>query len=340
MTSRSKNLLRYILSGALTIALLVFAFRNTDLEKLTVSILAADYRWMLLSFLVLVISHAVRGWRWRYLLNPIKPDIGFRNLFSGVMIGYFMNNVLPRAGELVRPYSIGKLESIPKSAALGTIVVERILDTATFLLLVAIIPLVYHGPLQTVFPWLTSAGRIISVVTTGVFAFIIVLMMRRDWTSALLRSATRYFSSARQTKIERLVHSFLDGFLFLKRPGSFIAILFLSAAIWLLYAVMTYLAFFSFGMEGQLGFGAALVLLAISSIGVAIPTPGATGSYHWFAAQTLIGLYGISNEVALGYATVTHAVGFIGITIIGAYYFARDHINIKDAMKQPAETAP
>jgi glycosyltransferase 2 family protein len=326
MTSRSKNLLRYVLSGALTIALLVFAFRNTDLEKLTVSILAADYRWMLLSFLVLVISHAVRGWRWRYLLNPIKPDIGFRNLFSGVMIGYFMNNVLPRAGELVRPYSIGKLESIPKSAALGTIVVERILDTATFLLLVAIIPLVYHGPLRTVFPWLTSAGRIISVVTTGVFAVIIVLMMKRDWTSALLHSATRYLSSARQVKIERLVHSFLDGFLFLKQPGSFIAILLLSAAIWLLYAVMTYLAFFSFGMEGQLGFGAALVLLAISSIGVAIPTPGATGSYHWFAAQTLIGLYGISNEVALGYATVTHAVGFIGVTIIGAYYFAQDHI--------------
>jgi glycosyltransferase 2 family protein len=337
MTSRQKNLLRYTLSGALTIALLVFAFRNTELDKLWASILTADYRWMFLSFAALIISHAVRGLRWRFLLNPIKPDIAFRSLFSGVMIGYFMNNVLPRAGELVRPYSIGKLESIPKSAALGTIVVERILDTATFLLLVAIIPLVYAGPLQEVFPWLTSAGRIISIGTSVIFVVIIVLMMRRDWTNSLLHLLTQFLSDGRREKVERIAHSFLDGFLFLKRPGSFAAILLLSAAIWLLYAVNTYLAFIAFGLTGTLGFGASLVVLAISSIGVAIPTPGATGSYHWFAAQTLIRLYGISNEVALGYATVTHAVGFIGITIFGGYYFIKDHISMKDAMNQTPE---
>jgi uncharacterized protein (TIRG00374 family) len=133
-------------------------------------------------------------------------------------------------------------------------------------------------------------------------------------------------------KVNKIAHSFLDGFLFVKRPESFAAILVLSVLVWFLYIVMTYLAFFSFGLENQLGFGAAIVVLAISSIGVAIPTPGATGGYHWFAAQTLTGLFHVSYEVALSYATVTHAVGFVGITVVGLYFFLRDNVNIKDAM--------
>lgn len=175
----------------------------------------------------------------------------------------------------MRPYWIGRLESVPKSAALGTIVVERIIDTASFLVLVIIIPFVYNGPLMETFPWLREAGIIISLVTFGFLIAAVVLMSRRDWTDTLLRRATGFLSPSLSLKFDGVVHSFLDGFLFLKRPGAFLVILILSILVWFLYIVMTYVAFFSFG-EGMshLGFGAALVVLAISSIGVAIPTPG------------------------------------------------------------------
>lgn len=339
MTLRPNILLKYVLSALLTVGLLYFAFRNTDLDKMSTSILEANYWWMLVMFACVMVSHLFRAWRWRYLLNPIKPDITFRNLFSAVMIGYFINNVLPRAGELVRPYTIGKLESIPKSAALGTIVVERIMDAFSFLMLVVIIPLVYDGPLVEAFPWLERAGIIISLGTIGFLLVAIILMARRDWTGALLKRMTGFLSTSLAMRFEGVFNSFLDGFLFVKQPGSFLAILGLSFVVWFLYIIMTYVAFFSFGVESQLGFGAAIVVLAISSIGIAIPTPGATGGYHWFAAQTLVRLFHISNEVALSYATVTHAVGFIGVTGVGLYYFLRDHINIKDAMDKRVERA-
>jgi glycosyltransferase 2 family protein len=337
MTLRPKSFLKYLLSVLLTVVLLYFAFRNTDLEKLAIAIREANYWWMLAMFGTMMASHIFRAWRWRYLLDPIKPGTSFRNLFSGVMVGYFINNVLPRAGELVRPYSIGKLESLPKSAALGTIVVERIMDAVSFLILVMIIPLVYNGPLVEAFPWLQRAGVIISLGTFGFLLVAVVLMIRRDWTDVLLRVVTGFVSPSLARRIDGVVHSFLDGFLFIKRPGNFLAILILSILVWFLYVVMTYLAFFGFGLEGQLGFGAAVVVLAISSIGVAIPTPGATGGYHWFASQTLVRLFHVSNEVALSYATVTHAVGFIGVTIVGLYYFFHDNIRITDAMDKPKE---
>lgn len=337
MTLRTKQFLKYSASTLLTAGFLYFAFRGTDFAQLYASIAGANYWWMAASLVCLMVSHVFRSLRWRYLLDPIKPNISLRNLFSGVMIGYFVNNVLPRAGELVRPYTIGRLESVPKGAALGTIVVERIMDTVSFLILVVIIPLVYNGPLAQAFPWLRQAGAIIMLVTFCFLAIALVLMLRRDWTDAILRKTTGLLSPHLAQRVDRSIHSFLDGFLFVKRPRSFFAILVLSILVWFLYIAMTYLAFFSFGLDTQLGFGAAIVVLAISSIGIAIPTPGATGGYHWFAAQTLIRLFHVSNPVALSYATVTHAVGYVCVTIIGLYYFLRDHVNITEAMNKPAE---
>ena len=95
------------------------------------------------------------------------------------MIGYLVNNVIPRGGELARPFVLGKLESVSKSAALGTVVVERIIDILCFLVLVMLLPVLYKGPLWATFPWLETAGIAISVIT-GVGLFVLIaLMMRR-----------------------------------------------------------------------------------------------------------------------------------------------------------------
>lgn len=324
--ARGRRLMQFALSAALTVLFLWIAFRGTDMGKLLALMRGANYWWMLAMFACLMASHAVRSWRWGYLLSPIKRGIGFRNLFAGVMIGYMFNNVLPRAGEIARPYAISRTESLPASSAFGTIVVERIIDTFSFLFLVALLPLVYDGPLLDSFPWLQSAGLIITGVTVAGLVFLVALMVRRDWTDRfLLRPLEWVLPEGARLRTEELVHAFLNGFLFLKEPASFAAIALSGVLVWFLYIVMTYLALFAFGL-GTLGPRAAVVILTISSIGIAIPTPGSTGSYHAFTSQTLIRLFGVDPAVALGFATVTHAVGFIGVTLVGLYYFIRDRV--------------
>ena len=125
LSLRLRRRLRYLLSLVLMVVFLLFAFRGVDLGSVLDTLRSADYGWILASVVPLMASHLLRAFRWRYLLDPIKQGIGLRNLFSGVMVGYFFNNILPRAGELARPYALAKLESIPKGAAFGTIVVER-----------------------------------------------------------------------------------------------------------------------------------------------------------------------------------------------------------------------
>jgi glycosyltransferase 2 family protein len=325
--------LRYVISALATLLLLYLAFRGTDFSKLLQTIAAANYWWVLLSLMVLMISHALRAWRWRFLMNPIKPGIGFRNLFSGVMIGYLVNNVIPRGGELARPFVLGKLESLSKSAAFGTVVVERIIDIFCFLVLVMLLPVLYKGSLWATFPWLQTASITISVITGGGLFVLIALMIRRDWTDAMLRLIDPLLPRWIASRAGKRVHSFLDGLLFLKNPGQSAAILVLSILVWWTYALMTYIAFFAFGLQSVLDFRASFVLLTISSVGVAIPTPGGTGSYHALTAQALQKLFLVDPAVALSYATVTHAVGYLGVTFVGAYFLFRDNVAVSEAVR-------
>lgn len=336
MNPKLKSFLKYFISIFLTFVFLYFAFKGIDFKKLYEVLVNANYWWALAMFPILLLSHAIRSWRWYYLLNPVKKDIKFRNLFSALIIGYMMNNVLPRVGELVRPYAIGKLENVSRSAAFATVIVERFFDIISFVILIAMIPLVYSGPLTETFPWLERTGIWATTLTLFILGIFIFFMIRRDIVEKFLNFLKPYLSEKRSKLINHIVLSFLDGFLFFKNRHNYLIIIITSVIIWILYIIMMFIPFYSFGLveKYNLDLGSALVVQAISSIGILIPTPGATGPYHYFTIQTLTKLYGVDNELAVSYATVTHAIGFIGITLLGAFYFFKDKMSMSEIMQQ------
>ena len=335
MSQRLKTAFNYLFSAVLTLVFLYFAFKGTDFNGLRYELSRANYWWALSMIPPLLVSHLFRALRWKYLLLPVKKDLKYRHLFSATSIGYLFNNLMPKVGELVRPYAIGRFEGISKSAAFGTLMVERILDILSFLFLVGLIPLVYSGPLNQTFPWLENMGIWITVVTLLVLAFFTILMFRRDIMMKILAFFTRHLSAKKAQFVERISHSFLDGFLFLKEPKHFLTIGVLSVMVWGLYIVMLYLPFRAFGLtQGySLDLRSALVLQAISSLGYMTPTPGATGPYHYFAIQTLTKLYGVQSELARSYAVVTHALGYLSTTVLGLFFFFRDKLHVAELLK-------
>lgn len=341
MRASVKRYARPVLSLALSALFLWLAFRDIDLRGLLDALSKANYWWALSMFPALLLSHALRALRWRYLLRPVKSVIAYRNLFSAMMVGYMMNNVLPRVGELVRPYAINKLEGISRSTAFGTVFIERLFDIFTFLLVIALLPVLTTGPLSQAFPWLESAGIWLTAGTLTLLGLFTFLMIRRDLVVRLLGTLTRRLSPRRAELVEHIAHAFLDGFLFLKEPRHYLAIGSLSAAIWGLYIVMMYLPFYAFDFPGRYGLdlGSAVVLQAISSIGYIMPTPGAVGPYHYFTMQTLTMLYGVSDELAGSYAALTHAIGYVGVTLIGLWYFFRDRLHLSDVLRAEAPAA-
>ena len=336
MNQRFKSFLQYFISAALTLFFLYFAFRGTDFKSLISILAGANYWWALAMLPPLMISHMFRAWRWEYLLRPVKQRLKFRNLFSSMMVGYMLNNVLPRIGELARPYAIGKLEGVSRSAALGTVFIERIFDILSFMVVVALIPVFYTGPLTQVFPWLEQTGIWLTFTSLVFLAIFTFLMMRRDIVVRILNFVTKYLSPRRAQLVEHITHSFLDGFLFLKEPKLYFMIAFLSVMVWVFYIIMLFIPFYAFRMTEiyMLDMRTALVVQAISTLGFILPTPGGTGSYHYFTIQTLTKLYGVSDEIARSYATVTHAIGFLGTMLVGIYFFVRDKLHLSEVAKR------
>lgn len=336
MTPRVKSTLKISFSIGLSLFFLYFAFRGTDFPKLATAMAEANYWYIVAMLPVLILSHMVRAWRWKYLLYPVKQNIRYRSLFSSLMVGYMVNNVLPRAGEIVRPYALAKLEGISRSTSFGTVLVERIFDIISFMSLIILIPLVYSGPLMQTFPWLEEAGVWLTSITFAFLFASIFLMLRRDVVMRLLSFFTRRLSPRKTKLVEHIVHSFLDGFLFVKNARHYVIIAVLSIVVWGLYIIMMYIPFYAFGFTTlyDLDLSSAMVVQAISSIGIVMPTPGATGPYHYFTIQTLTKLYGVNDELARSYATLTHAISFIGVTLTGLVYFVRDNLRISEVVKE------
>jgi len=335
MRGKIKTILRYVISGLLTLVFLYIAFKGIDLDKFLSSLARAQYVWLLSMIPILLLSNVFRAWRWKYMMEHLKSNLSMRNLFSAVMIGYMVNGLIPRAGELVRPYAIGQLEKISASSALATIVIERVVDILTLLVVFAISLLWFRGALMSNFPWLANTAMLAAVMIFVTFVFFVLLAFKTEPMFNLLKWFTKFLPGKFSVKVGNLLRSFLDGFLVIKNPGRYLAILLLSGAIWLCYIAMLYVAFYSFDLVKQysLNFMSATVLNVVSTIGFILPTPGGTGTYHTFCRETLTRLFSVDYETALAYATVTHAVNYIFAFIVGLSFFLSDNVKLSEAIK-------
>jgi uncharacterized membrane protein YbhN (UPF0104 family) len=82
------------------------------------------------------------------------------------------------------------------------------------------------------------------------------------------------------------------------------------------------------------------VLMSISAIGVVIPTPGATGSYHALAKSTLVLLFGFGETISAAYAFLTHIISYILFILTALVMFLilnKQHINLFKLVKQNTE---
>jgi glycosyltransferase 2 family protein len=83
-------------------------------------------------------------------------------------------------------------------------------------------------------------------------------------------------------------------------------------------------------------FAMGWIVMSISSIGVVIPTPGATGSYHALAKSTLVLLFGFGETISAAYAFLTHIISyflFIIVALIMYFVLNKQHISLLNIFK-------
>jgi len=309
--------------GLVISALLIWwVLRGVDLPEVWSVVRHANW-WLLLGAVAVATSgFAIRAIRWKFLLHPMRPGIGFRHRFAAVNIGFAANNLLPaRVGEFARAWSISKLEPVPVTGALGSLVVERFLDA------VAVFTLLGLALLHPSFPSVVTVGGqslavLVSTLLTLVGVLLVGLLFLLFLPGTVLSLtggvARRLPDRAAKALMEGL-QAFLSGLHAMKRPRLLAAALAWSFGFWAWNAVSFWMAFHAFGIDQ--GYATALFVQGIIAIGVAVPSaPGFFGTFHAAAVIGLHEVYGVGESATLAFAFGYHLGGFIPVTLMGLWY--------------------
>src|SRR5690606_21663202 len=268
MKSKITNLIFTLLAIGLAAIFIVLTIKETDFQVLKSAAKRANYFWFLLSMVISIVSYWLRAARWKLLLKPLGYDIQTKSAFWAVSLGYFMNLVIPRSGEISRATSLYKMEKVPADKSLGTIVFERVIDVF-FLLLFLGLTFIFNA--KTLFSFLsfTEKPSLGKYLIAGIIFLLILLL--------ILASRKRLKGFSLYRRIELFLRGIWEGFksiLHLKERGKFVAY---SFGIWFCYFLMTYLVLFAFPETSQYGLGEGFFLIVAGALGMIMPAVGGLG---------------------------------------------------------------
>jgi hypothetical protein len=339
VTARFRRFLLHAGSFALAAGLLALALYGVDLGTMVDAFWQADWRWLVPLVVLVLGSNLCRAWRWQVLIDalPTTPDLDaldegdptetntLEASFSSIMIGYMVNYVAPRLGEIARTANMAARSSFRFSSLFGTVVSERIFDTAVLGLILlsaigllldrfAILQRQFLGPAwdnltALPFQWIVGGGlALVLLLGTG------VLLLRRG----LARDGSTVHRLWTDTVRPALV-SFREGMLTLLRSSRRGAILLSTIGMWAGYSLMAYIPLRMLDLAGPYGLGLVdgWILMAIGALGMLVPTPGGIGSYHYITREALVHLYGVPAEAALTYAFLAWGAQFVFYLLTG-----------------------
>jgi hypothetical protein len=307
------------------------ALRSLKLADVWSAMKTANYGWLLPGIAVYFVAVWARAWRWHYLLRPLK-SISTPSIFPVVAIGYMGNNIYPaRAGEVLRAYMLRRKEGVPVSASLATIVVERIFDGVVMLMFVFVN---LHG-LARLTHASGFAGSIQSVALIGTAAFfaaLVVFLLAAMFPHQSLglyhRFAAPLLPERFRSKITGMLVSFWTGLESLRSPRSIFMVFLTSVVIWLLETGKYWFVMHAFDFSGY-GGGFFGLMLMNGIVNLATTLPAAPGYVGTFDAPGIAVLtaYGVAPPIAAGYTLTLHAALWLPITLLGAYYMAREGLS-------------
>jgi hypothetical protein len=226
------------------------------------------------------------------------------------MVGYGVNCITPKLGEITRAVLLGKWENLSRSSMFGTVIVERVIDIISLGLAVLVSVFVWRENLYDSFPWLETTLYIAGVMMLTVILTIYLTVKYKDKFYGFIIRLFNKISEKLAQKLAYIFEMLTEGFSSLKGARNYIYTVLLTMVILLVYALSSYLGFFMFEELKPVTFEMGWVLMSIAAIGVVIPTPGATGSYHTLAKSTLVLLFGFGETVSAAYAFLTHIISY------------------------------
>ena len=315
MNKLLKKTLKILLPIALGAFVLYWVYRDFDFARACQVLLhEVDWGWMLWSLFFGVMSHILRGWRWRQTLEPLDARPRRNDCVDAIFISYAANLVLPRVGEVSRCGVLSRYDGVPFAKSLGTVVTERLLDTLC-ILLIAAVTFVLQMPVFMRF-FEETGTKIPSLMHLFTSVWFYVILLCGVGVIVLLHYLLRLLSV--YDKVKGVVLSIWEGVMSLRGVRNMPLFVFYTVGIWACYFLHFYLTFFCFDFSFHLGFLAGLVMFVGGTFAVIVPTPNGAGPWH-FAVITMMMLYGVSATDAGIFALIVHAIQTLLVIVLGVW---------------------
>lgn len=340
------NLLKFVLFLSIGLTILYLVYQKQDaayiencrlegipldecslIDKILTDFAGVNFFWLFTVLLAFTISNLSRALRWNLLLEPLGYKPRWINSFFSVMVGYLANLGLPRIGEIVRAGTMSRYENISVEKLMGTIVIGRIFDVISILLVTGTCFLLEYDTIRT------EAIRLLSLDSQAAgeassYTFLIIgIIMILSAIGLIFFFRGLIMESKVFKKIINIIKGFWQGIQSIRKLEKPWLFAFHSIVIWFMYFAMTYLCFFAFEPTSTLPAIAGLVVFVFGGWGIVVPSPGGMGTYH-FMVVTALALYGVGGDDAFSFANISFfsinlgcnvLLGVLGLIILPIY---------------------
>lgn len=333
---------RWRLAGGALLALVLLCvfFWGVDWSALGDAFRRAQAVYLLGAAGVTVGVYVARAWRWGYLLSPLAR-VPFPRLFSATAVGFMTGLLIPRAGEVVRPYLIARRYEVRIPAAFASIILERLVDVITVLILFGLY--LYAIPI----PAAQTRGAFLGVLKLGgglaglaAAALILVLLAFHVHAERAMAVVDRLLGGLPARLSRPLSHglrAFGEGLAVLQAPaGQLLAILAQSFLVWLLIALSIHLNNRAFGLD--LPYHSAFLIIVFLTVGVAIPTPGMVGGFHESYLLAMTQAFGVDKATAAAAGIACHAFTNLPVLLLGLLLLGGEGLTVGKVTEMTEET--
>jgi hypothetical protein len=316
------------------LALLAIVFWRIDYRRFGDVLANARIEYLALVPAAVALEQLMRAWKWRQILYPLR-SVGTLRLFGAIMAGYLGNILIPfGVSPLLRSWLVARLEQLKMSAVLATVAIDRLIDGVVFAILVAVVLTlaVFPDPTGNLRQGLI-VGAASSLVLFVAFLWLLAQHKRRiaDATSWLQWLISRLPLRLAEPS-HRLLTSFAEGIVWPAEPWRRHAIVLSSLVVKLIAATHFLWAGLAFGVVLRpLDYLFLIVFLGF----IVILTHFARLAGGFIVGATFaLGLFDVSEEVALAMVMVVQIGSLSSVAAIGAFALWRNGIAIGDLQTQ------
>jgi uncharacterized membrane protein YbhN (UPF0104 family) len=303
------TIFKYLVSLVIAVGIFAYLYQGQDIGKMFSDLLSVKFEWVLLSFMLSLLSHFCRAWRWSIMLKLLGYDVGYFRPFLAVMAAYFANFILPRMGEVTRCTVMQRTDNVPFQKSFGAVIAERAFDLVCLILVTLAAVLLEFDKLESLLNEVFASDKT-GNESGNHLKFILGAMILLGGMGALVIWVVFKEKIKKLGIYQKIIEIFMgvkEGFISVLKLKSREKNLFFAntVVIWLCYFFTGYVLFLALPETAHLSLGCGLSNLAMSGVAIVAPVQGGIGVYHYLISKTLM-VYGIAEVSAKYFAFMAH----------------------------------